>query len=182
MYRTSSLFLGSSTLLFLAACGGGTARVNCPVEPTPVERFSLCLANGFHQSTEAFGEAGSFIVKITADTGTGTLMQIHVKKDPLQDTIISSIEFSERAIAITRERAPNYKVVSTDPIMVGNRETLLHIFDASDTAESEPVRYYQFVTTNESIAYGFTAILSPNVDEDTREVLLGILKSVTFAQ
>src|SRR3989338_8237508 len=151
MYQRYALLLGG-TMLLLAACGGGTARVECPVDMTPVERFSLCLADGFHQTTEIFGEAGSFVVSIEAATGTGTLMQIYVKKDPLQDAVISSIEFSERAIAITRERAPNYKAVSTEPIMIGNRETLLHVFDASDMPESEPVRYYQFVTTNKNIA------------------------------
>ncbi len=107
-------------------------------------------------------------------------MRIHVKKDPLEGPVFSSVEFAERAIAITRERAPNYKVVSTEPMMVSRKETILHIFDASQGAGGEPIRYYQFVTTHEEIAYGFTAVMSPEVTEDDRETLLGILRSVDF--
>jgi hypothetical protein len=180
MYRKLGLIVGSSSALLLLAGCGQKVTVNCPVEPTSIERFSLCLTDGWTHETERFGEEGSFVVSIKANTGTGVAMRMHVKKDPLEGSVFSSIEFAERAIDITRQRAPHYKAVSTEPMMVGNKETILHIFDASESEEGEPVRYYQFVTTNDEIAYGFTAVISPNVDENGKETLLAILKSVTF--
>lgn len=174
------IIIGSSVVLLLAGCRP-KPLATCPTDPTPIERFSLCLTDGWHQTTERFGEDGSFVVAIQPENGTGALMRIHVKKDPLEGPVFSSIEFAERAIAITRERAPNYKAVSTEPMMVGDKETILHIFEASEASEGDPpVRYYQFVTTNEDLAYGFTSVMTPGIDADTEEALVTILRSVEF--
>ena len=179
MNHRFAIALAASALILLAGCRAKNLAT-CPVEPTPIERFSLCLTDGWHQTTERFGEGGSFVVSIQPENGTGTLMRIHVKKDPLEGPVFSSIEFAERAITITRERAPNYKVVSTEPMMVGNKETILHVFEASEEAEGDPIRYYQFVTTHEDIAYGFTSVMTRGIDADTEEALLAILRSVEF--
>lgn len=173
------ILIGSAVLFLLAGCRAKELAA-CPVEETPIERFSLCLADGWHQTTDRFGEEGSFVVSIQPEGGTGALMRIHVKKDPLEGPVFSSIEFAERAIAITRERAPNYKVVSTEPMMIGTQETILHIFEASEESGGDPVQYYQFVTTNDDIAYGFTSVMTRGIDADTEEALVTILRSVEF--
>lgn len=179
MRRT--LAIAAFSLLALTACRSKSVTMLCPEERTPVERFSLCLTDGWRQRTEQFGDAGSFVLHIQPPTSTGSLMQVHVKKDPLQEAVLSHLDFAQRAIEITRKQAPNYTPVRTEPLTIDGKKTLLHIFDASPS-EDQPVRYYQFVTTNEDIAYGFTAIMHPDADSDTQERLLGILKSVSFEQ
>ena len=182
MRSARTLLLASLSLLpLLAACSGKKqALADCPVAPTPIERFSLCLADGWHAATQPMGTAGSIIVSIAPTHSSGTLMQIHVKKDPLQEDIASSMEFAERAVAITRQQAPNYVAVGTEPMTIAGEQTLLHTFDATPDPKRPTVRYYQFVTTNAGIAYGFTAVISPSVDADTQETLLTILRSVRF--
>ena len=172
---------GLSLLPLLAGCSGKKQKLSdCPVRPTPIERFSLCLTDGWRASTEQMGTAGSIIVSIKPANNSGTLMQIHVKKDPLQEDIGSSMEFAERAVAITRQQAPHYVAVGTEPMTIAGEQTLLHTFDATPDPKQPPVRYYQFVTTNAGIGYGFTAVISPKADADMKEVLLAILKSARF--
>jgi hypothetical protein len=182
MKRTYILTLTALSLL-LTACGGTDddplAR-NCEWERTSVEQFSLCLGEGWGHRTEQFESKGSFIVYINDSTGTGSLMQIHVKKDPLEDKPDSDMAFAERAVEVARQSAPNYQAVTTDPIVIDTRNTLLHIFDASPDSESPSVRYYQFVTTNGNIAYGFTAIMLPTTNEELKSTLLGIFTNVRF--
>ena len=145
-----------------------------------MERFSLCLEDGWSHRTEQFEGQGSFIVYISDPTGTGSVMQIHVKKDPLAEKLDSDMAFAERAVEVARQTAPNYEAVTTDPIVIDTRNTLLHIFNASPDAESESVRYYQFVTTNNGIAYGFTAIMFPGANEELRTTLVDIFTNVRF--
>lgn len=168
-------------LFALTACRSRNETASqCPVDRTPIERFSLCITDGWHHTTDQFGGAGSFVLFVQPQGSTGSLMQIHVKKDPLQEAIYSHLDFAQRAIEITRSQAPNYTPVRTEPMTINGKKTLLHVFDASPSPKDESVRYYQFVTTNEDIAYGFTAIMHPDADTDTQERLLGILKSVSF--
>jgi len=178
MRRTFAIAL---CFLALTACRlKKEAALDCPVERTPIERFSLCLADGWHHGTEKFADAGSFIVLVMPPGSTGSLLQMHVKKDPLQEAVYSDLDFAQRAVEITRSQAPNYAPVRTEPITIDSKKTLLHVFDASPSPKDEPVRYYQIVTAHGGIAYGFTSIMHPSVDEDTREQLVGILKSVNF--
>jgi hypothetical protein len=171
----------ASLLLFaLAACRSGKeTRADCPVARTPVERFSLCLDDRWRHATDRFSAEGSFVVFLQPQGSTGSLMQIHVKKDPLQEAVTSPLDFAQQAVGITRAQAPNYAIVRTEPLTIDGKDTLLHIFDASPSKD-QLIRYYQFVTTNGDIAYGFTAVMRPDADPDTQEQLLGILKSVSF--
>jgi hypothetical protein len=171
-------------LLTLVNCGGdkpndALAR-NCAVERTVVDRFSVCLPDGWSIQTEQFGDVGSFVVMVQREEGTETLMQIHVKKDPLNEPVLSPMAFAQRGVEIARETAPNYRAISTNPITVGRKETVLHIFDASPDPKSEPIRYYQFVTTNEGIAYGFTAVMAPETDDGLRTLLVDVFTNVIF--
>ncbi|MEK7137863.1 MAG: hypothetical protein AAB853_06325 [Patescibacteria group bacterium] len=180
--RKAVPFLLLIAALALVSCKPeeNSLTVDCPIDRAPIERFSLCLPPDWIAATEQFGEEGSMLVRVQSASATGSLMQIHVKKDPLQERVESSLSFAQRAIEITRERAPNYVAVSTEPMTIGDDETLLHIFDASPDAKAEPIRYYQFVTTNEGIAYGFTAIMHTQITEEMWGELLQIFKSVRF--
>lgn len=178
MRRT--LAIAAFSLLALTACRSKSVVALCSEERTPIERFSLCLTDGWHHRSEQYGEAGSFIVLVMPPGSTGSLLQIHVKKDPLQEAVYSDLDFAQRAVEITRSQAPNYAPVRTEPLMIGSKKTLLHVFDASPSPNDEFVRYYQLVTTHGGIAYGFTAIMHPDAAPDSQERLLEILKSVSF--
>lgn len=169
-------------LLVLAACGGKGQNIAAVCEGTksPIGNFSLCLPEGIAQVTKPFGEQSNTLVLIQNEEDQTLLMRIHVKKDPLQNSITSNLEFAQQAADFSRRNAPKYAAVSTDPLIVDRKEILLHIFDAQPEAENAPVRYYQFVTTHESIAYGFTAIMADNVDETIVPVLIEIFTSVEF--
>ena len=178
-----------SLSLLLTSCNGSgddaLAR-NCPTERTAVERFSLCLTEGWTHTTEEFGEKGNFVIVVhnqKIDQGVQInqeVMRIHVKKDPLQEPIRSTMAFAEQAVEIARRTAPNYKVVKTEPVTINREESLLHIFDASPDPEKASVRYYQFVTTNEGIAYGFTAVMNTGGNEELEQTLIDILINMQF--
>ncbi len=170
-------------LLTLTACGGepddDLAR-NCAVERTEVERFSLCLPDGWVASTQQFGEQGNFVVNIQDDGVLGVVMQMHIKKDPLQQPVRDKMAFARQAVEISRASAPNYSPVSTEPTTINGEETLLHIFDATPGEDAETMRYYQFVTIYGSVAYGFTGVLFAGENEELREALVDVLKNVRF--
>lgn len=180
MRKTFPFLLIAIAALVSCKPGQNPLTQDCLVERAPIERFSLCLPPAWSTVTEQFGSEGSLVVKVQPETSSGTLMQIHVKKDPLQEPVGSGLTFAQRAIEITRERAPNYVAVSTEPMTLGDEETLLHIFDATPDGSSDPIRYYQFVTAHEGIAYGFTAVMDPTLSEDMRAELLRIFRSVRF--
>jgi hypothetical protein len=171
-------------LLTLVSCGGeklndALAR-NCDVERTPIANFSLCLPAGWIASSQPFGDEGNIVVMISSIESEESVMQIHVKKDPLREPVRSSMAFAEQAAQIARETAPNYSAVRTEAITINAKETLLHVFDANPDPSGDPVRYYQFVTTHGNIAYGFTAVMLPEVNEEVQEALLDMLTNVQF--
>ena len=170
-------------LLTLTACGGepndDLAR-NCAVERVEIERFSLCLPNGWVAATQQFGEQGNFVVNIQDDGVLGIVMQMHVKKDPLEQPVGDKMAFARQAVEISRASAPNYEPVSTEPVTINGEETLLHIFDATPGEDAETLRYYQFVAINGGIAYGFTGVLFAGENEDLRETLVDVLTNIKF--
>jgi len=170
-------------LLVLLSCSGKNndpLAQNCEVKRAQVGRFSLCLPDEWEFKQETMGEKGSFFVLIQPPASESTLMQIHIKKDPLQEPVRNTEAFAERAVQISREAAPNYKVVSTEPLLIGRKKTILHIFDSSSTEDATSTRYYQFVTIHEGIAYGFTAVIFPEAEEEMKKTLLEIFTSVRF--
>jgi hypothetical protein len=167
----------------LSACRSreGEMTANpCPVPRAYVENVSLCLPDGWSQNVEPFGEQGSFIISIRTEAAAEPSMQIHVKKESLEEPVLSHLAFAERAVALSRERAPGYSAVSTDPIIVSGKETVFHVFDAQPAPDGPTVRYYQFVTTNGNLAYGFTAVITQKVSEEIQRALLDLLRSVQF--
>ena len=69
--------------------------------------FSLCLPDGWVAVTQEFGEEGSYIVMLSDNGDKGLVMQVHVKKDALEEPVEHHLEFSERAVEIARDTAPN---------------------------------------------------------------------------
>ena len=188
LWRTMQRFLwplfASLGLLVLLGCSGknpdDALSQNCAVERTPVGRFSLCLPDEWEYTRETMAEKGSVIVFIQSPTSEGALMQIHIKKDPLQEPVRNTKAFAERAVQLARKTAPDYKAISTDPLLIGRKKTILHIFEALPAEGADPIRYYQFVTVHEGIAYGFTAVMFPEAEEELQQTLLGIFTNVRF--
>ena len=185
MHKVLLPIIVSVSLLALTSCGkppdDAIAR-NCDVERTTVEDLSFCLPDGWSAISQAMGEQSSFVVAVNDNNVHGLVMQLHVKKDLLQEPVTDEVTFAERAVEISRETAPHYKPISTNPVTVDGKETILHIFDASPD-EKDPetvVRYYQFVTTHEGYAYGLTAVFMPEADKDLEESLIEVLTSMRF--
>lgn len=151
----------------------------CAVERTPARNISLCLPTGWTLNTESFGGEESYIVFIN-EAGSGSVMQIHVKMDLLDAPVKSIRVLAERAVELARDTAPNYEVVSTEPVEIDRKQTVLHIFDAKPDMLDEPVRYYQLVTVHEGLAYGFTAVMKPEITDEIREILVELFKNIRF--
>ncbi|MBT3835293.1 hypothetical protein HOF56_03510 [Candidatus Peribacteria bacterium] len=171
-----------TTLLALSACGGDLddplAR-DCEVERTEIEDVSLCLPTDWTIISQGFGEQSNYVIMVSA-ANSGSVMQLHVKKDDLQEPVKSTTELSEKAVDLARQTAPNYSVVSTDPITIDGKDSILHIFDAQPAGNEESVRYYQFVTTSSGYMYGFTAVMKPGLDEYLLEIVIDVLKGIRF--
>ncbi len=185
MHRVLLPIIVSVALLALTNCKGEpndpVAR-NCATERTVVEEFSLCLLEGWVVATQEFGDQGNFVilVKDMNSEEQGAVMQIHVKKDTLQQPVQNHLEFAERAVQIARENAPNYSPISTEPITINGEETILHIFEASPNETEGSQRYYQFVTISNGAAYGFTAVMVPDANEDMLKTLVDVFTNVQF--
>ena len=176
--------IASLGLLTLAGCGGGTpnddlAR-NCTVDRTKVERFSLCLPDNWTHTTEQFGGQGSFVVYINAGEEENSLMRMHVKKDPLEEEVPSSMALAKRAVEISQKSAPEYSPVSVKPVIIDTTETILHEFYATPNPDAGPVHYYQYIVINEGIVYGFTGVVFAEEDEKLLELLMDVFTNVQF--
>ena len=185
MHKFLLPIIASLSIVALSGCGtpeDDPLATNCLVERTSIENFTLCMPDGWLAITTPFGNGGNYTVKIQPLTGTGGAMDMHVKKDPLNQPVSSVLEFAERAVEIARETAPNYEVISTDPIVVDGDETILHIFEAKPEEAKIPVRYHQFVTIHDGIAYGFTGILHTGGNEQLEEVLQDVFTNVQFVE
>ena len=172
--------LSLTAILLLTACNGGDPLASCDGTPSVVDTFSLCIPPGYIMATQEFGDATNYIIHLGKTDGREQLMQIHVKKDRLLDPVNSSMEFAERAVELSRQNAPNYMPVSTEPIEVNGQQTLLHVFEAQPDPEQEAVRYHQFVVTHTGTAYGFTAVLNPSATDEEAETMLAALQGVAF--
>ena len=163
MKKLTSITTFLIALFLLSACGGGSddplAR-GCETERTEVEDISLCLPTDWTIISQEFGEQGNYVIMVNA-ANSGSVMQLHVKKEDLKETVSSTIELAEKAVDLARQTAPNYSVVSTEPINIDRKSSIMHIFDAQPGGSEESVRYYQFVTTSEGYMYGFTAVMKP---------------------
>ncbi len=183
MHRILLPIIVCASLLALTSCkekpADNLAR-NCLIERTTVNDLSLCLPDGWAAATQEFGEEDSYIVMLSDNGDKGLVMQIHVKKDVLKEPVEQSLEFSQRAVEIARDTAPNYKPVSTEPVTVNGEQTILHIFEASPDPEVESIRYYQFILVHEGVAYGFTGVMAPETDEDIRKTLVDVFTNVRF--
>ena len=183
MHRVLLPIIVAVSLITLGGCKGSDndpISRNCAVERTPVEKFSVCLPDGWVVATQVFGEEKNFVVAVNDHTNA-MVMQIHVKKDALLEPVNDRMEFAERAVEIARETAPNYKAISTEPVTVNGDETILHVFDASPDGSDEAVRYYQFVTIYGGTAYGFTAVMMPGADESLQQTLVHLLTNIRFS-
>ncbi len=173
----------ATCLLALAGCSGGPnddLASNCTVDRTVIGRLSFCLPDGWQAMQSTIGEVGNYVVNIH-DGVSGIVMQIHVKKDPLNEPVHDNLAFAQRAVAIARDTAPHYSPISTEPVAIDGQETILHIFDASPSGEEEDtVRYYQYVLVHSSIAYGLTGILTSGGNADLQEVLEDVFTNVRF--
>lgn len=182
MHRILLPIIVCASLLALASCkekpADDLAR-NCLVERTAVNDLSLCLPDGWVAVTQEFGEKGNYVIMLS-DAEKSLLMQVHVKKDALQEPVENHLEFSERAVEIARETAPNYKPISTEPVTVNGERTILHIFEASPDPKAESVRYYQFIVINDNAAYGFTGVMAPGTDEAMEKTLIEVFTNVRF--
>ena len=183
MHRILLPIIVCASLLALTSCkekpADDLAR-NCLVERSTVKDFSLCLPDGWAAVTQEFGEEGSYIVMLSDNGDKGLVMQVHVKKDTLEEPVKQHLEFSERAVEIARDTAPNYKPVSTEPITVNGKQTILHIFEASPDEAVESIRYYQFIIVNNGAAYGFTGVMMPEANEDLQKTLIDVFTNVRF--
>ena len=63
---------------------------------------------------------------------------------------------------------------------IDGRENLLHVFTAHPDENTEPIRYFQFVTLNGQVAYGFTGVMYSGEDESLLKSLLDIFTNVQF--
>lgn len=183
MHRILLPIIVCASLLALTSCKAKPADElarNCLIERTTVNDLSICLPDGWAAATQEFGEKGSYIVMLSDNGDKGLVMQIHVKKDVLKEPVEHHLEFSERAVEIARDTAPNYAPVSTEPITVNGEKTILHIFDASPDPEVEIVRYYQFIIVNDGAAYGFTGVMAPGIDEALEKTLIDVFTNVRF--
>lgn len=171
------------SLLTIVGCGekpDDALSRNCAVERTVVSRLSFCLPDGWKAMQASFGEEGNYVVNID-DGVSGSVMQIHVKKDPLSEPVRDGLAFAQRAVAIARDTAPNYSPISTEPMTISGEETILHVFDASPSGEEgDTVRYYQYVIVNGGIAYGLTAVPSAGGNEDLQKSLEDVFTTVRF--
>lgn len=174
--------LAAATILLVGCSSNGndTLAQTCTVDRTTVDQFSLCLPSGWTVASESFGEGESVVFHLASPDFENKIMQIHVKKDPLEQPVHSMMAFAERAAEISRDTAPNYEPVRTQPITVNRQDSLLHVFDASPKPEADPVRYYQFVTVHSDIAYGFTGVMFTGGNADLEETLVNVFTNVLF--
>ena len=183
MHRILLPIIVAVSLITLVGCkGSGNDPIarNCAVERTPVEEFSVCLPDGWVVATQVFGEEKNFVIAVNDHT-SAMVIQIHVKKDALLEPVNNRMEFAERAVEIARETAPNYKAISTEPVVINGDKTILHVFEASPNSSNEAVRYYQFVVIYGDIAYGFTAVMMPGADESLQQTLVQLLTNIRFS-
>lgn len=173
--------LAITGLLLFSSCGKSPA-ISCEGTISVVDTFSICIPTGYILGTQEFGDKTSYVMYLGKASGAEQLMQVHVKKDTLTSPVTSSMEFAERAVELSRGSAPNYTPVSTEPIDVNHQPTILHIFEAQPQGAEEPVRYHQFVTLHEGVAYGFTAVVKPNTPAEELQALLTALQGIVFTE
>ena len=168
------------SLIFLTSCGNEYSAADCKGVSTVVADFGICIPDGYKHIVQQFGEGESIVILYMNNETNAVDLRFHIKQDPVKEPVGNNMEFSERAVALARETAPNYKAIRTDPIEISRKQTILHEFEATPPEAEEPIHYHQFVLAYDAIAYGFTGVIDQSIPEINQKVLLQSMRSVQF--
>lgn len=175
------LLLSAASLVFLAACGGGTT-VSCTNQYWD-GAIGTCLPSGWHVVDRAAlaekGVPADVIVAFQADAPTsGQFPTVTVTRESLGRQMTST-EYSDASV-LSVGGTQGYAKIDTQKIQIDGKDATLHIFTAQPESDEPKTRFYQVSASAGMTGYTYTAATPVTIASALEQQILLIVKNATL--